>query len=308
MRLKGLTLMEIYQAIILGIIQGLTEFLPVSSSGHLVLGQHLFGLKDVPLYFDVSLHIGTLGAIFIVFFKEIKAIVVAFFYLCFNIIQKKNNLMGDKDTILLILIIAGSIPTAFLGLMFNKMAEQLFSSVTMVGFMLLITGTLLWLTRYISNNVSGNISDNIINERLSEREIPSEKNVLNKKEPQNKFTLQKALMIGVVQGFAVIPGISRSGSTIVAGMFLGLPREEAARFSFLLSIPAIIGAAMLSFSKIETINSIFQPSVLLGTLASFIVGYFALIILLRIVKHGNLYIFAPYCWCIGLFAIIGMLL
>lgn len=277
-------MIETYQAVILGIIQGLTEFLPVSSSGHLVLGQHLFGLIDVPLYFDVSLHIGTLGAVCIVFFKDIKMMIITFFNLFLNCIQgKRVNLTENSNTIMLTLIVVGSVPTAFLGLMFSKVADKLFSSVLMVGFMLIVTGTFLWLIR--------RISDDLIN-----------KNTLK------KFTLKNAIIIGIVQGFAVIPGISRSGSTIVTGLFLGLSREMAAKFSFLLSIPAIIGATVLSFGKVSNIESILQPSVFWGTLASFVVGYFALIMLLRIVKHGRLYLFAPYCWGVGIIAVISTIL
>lgn len=272
--------MEIYQAIVLGVAQGLTEFLPVSSSGHLVLGQYLFGLVDVPLYFDVSLHIGTLAAVFIIFFRDIRGMVAVFCRFCQGRFGKKSiDLSGDPNGKLLLMIIAGSVPTAFIGLMLSKVAETLFSSLMIVGIMLLITGTFLWLSRKAKPDT----------------------------DKSHGLTVKNALIIGVIQGFAVVPGISRSGSTIVAGLFLGLSRETAARFSFLLSIPAILGAAVLSFKDVADPSLMISPPVIWGTIASFITGYFALILLVRIVKQGHLYYFAPYCWCMGIWAIITAL-
>jgi len=271
--------MEIYQAVALGIIQGLTEFLPVSSSGHLVLGQHFFGIREPELLFNVSLHVGTLAAVLLVFYREIGSILAALGRLVSALFDKKADrelFRQDSDLKLALLIVAGSIPTAVLGLLFHQMADRLFSSIVLVGCMLLLTGTFLWTTRRMRNQAVAS----------------------------SDFTLKNGILIGVVQGLAVIPGISRSGSTIIAGLFLGLNREMAARYSFLLSIPAIVGAEGLAFKLYAGRGIHLDLPMLTGTLAAFVVGYGALIVLLRIVKQGRLHLFAPYCWVLGVIAII----
>jgi len=188
-----------------------------------------------------------------------------------------STVWQDPDLKMALLIAIGSIPTAFLGLLFHSLAERLFSSVFLVGCMLLITGTFLWGTRRLSRQSSvdtGHLSP------------------------------AKSVLIGFVQGLAVMPGISRSGSTIVAGLFLGVHRETAARYSFLLSIPAIIGAEGLALkSGLESGVHIDLP-IMLGTLSAFVVGYLALIWLLKIVRQGQLHLFAPYCWILGIGAMI----
>jgi undecaprenyl-diphosphatase len=272
--------MEIYQGIILGILQGLTEFLPVSSSGHLALGQSFFGITEPALFFDVSLHMGTLLAVVVVFFQDIKRMVTALLGLGKQIFSGKKaleTLKKDEDIRFVFLIIAASIPTAILGLGFKPYAHTLFSSVSFVGCMLLVTGTFLWMTRHASQKGDG-VMD---------------------------FSVKRALWVGLCQGLAVIPGISRSGATISAGLFLGIDRETAARFSFLLSIPAILGAELLSLKDfMEQGSSIDVAATLCGTFISFVVGYVALVLLLRIVRKGRLHFFAPYCWALGTVAII----
>ena len=266
-------------AIILGIIQGLTEFLPVSSSGHLVIFQNIFNLKEGALFFDINVHLGTLLVVLICFRQDILSIILSFFR-CTNMLIKQKKSMPeiytDPDFKLAFLIITGSVPTAILGLMFHSIADRLFSSVTMVGLMLICTGFILWFTRYLTK---------------------SERNI-------NGFTIKDSLVIGLVQGFAIIPGISRSGSTIAAGLYLGLGRETAARYSFLLSIPAIIGAEILNIKNLPAGAMLPDNITLLGILASFITGYSALKILLFIVKKGNIYFFAPYCWIAGIVTLI----
>jgi undecaprenyl-diphosphatase len=211
------------EAILLGIIQGLTEFLPVSSSGHLVLFQQIFGLKEAELFFDVCVHLGTLVAVIAVFHREIQNIITALLRLLSLAGQKEKILQqveSDPDSKMALLIIIGSIPTAVLGFMFHSIADKLFSSSFLIGLMLTVTGLLLWITRRAKPGVKGTgIED---------------------------FSRTKAFIIGIVQGLAIIPGISRSGSTISIGLLLGIDRETAARYSFLLSIPAIVGAGLLS--------------------------------------------------------------
>jgi len=266
--------MEPLQSAVLGIIQGLTEFLPVSSSGHLVLLQNLFGIREPELLFDISLHLGTLLAVFIVFYQEILRIFQTLLRLP-ALIKSSGNLksvFADNEEIrILALILAGSLPTAILGILFHKIADQIFGSVWIVGVMLLVTGTLLWFTRQISTEGR----------------------------PLIKVSLRDALMIGLIQGMAIMPGISRSGATISMALFLGMNREIAGRYSFLLSIPAILGALILSLNSTIIQTDIPGKTILLGTVIAGMVGYIALKILLRIVKQGQLYYFAPYCWLLG---------
>ncbi len=269
--------MNTIQSIILGIIQGLTEFLPISSSGHLVIFQHLFGMKEPELFFDISVHMGTLVAVIIFFRKEIWSIILSVVNSVRLLLKKQASLADvykNPDIKLTLLIIIGSVPTAFLGLIFKEIADQLFSSVFIVGCTLIITGSFLWLTRMVKNNV---------------------KNI-------EGFSIKNALVIGVAQGIAIIPGISRSGSTIAAGFFLGLDRETATRYSFLLSIPAILGAEVLGLKDVSA--HAIDATIIFGTLTAGIVGYGALNLLVYMVKKGQLHVFAPYCWVVGIAALV----
>lgn len=264
--------MSIIQAFVLGIVQGLTEFLPVSSSGHLVLFQHLFGLKEPELFFDISVHAGTLVAVILFFRKDLTNMVISLARLGSLFFKKEitfDKLWEDPDSKFAMLIVIGSVPTGIIGLLFKNIAEELFSSVFIVGCTLIVTGTFLWLTRWVSR---------------PGRDI-------------KEFSAAQATIIGIVQGIAITPGISRSGSTIAAGLFLGLNRETAARYSFLLSIPAITGAEILGLKE-AGIHSI-DTAVLIGTVTAGFAGYFALTLLVYIVKKGQLHLFAPYCWLIG---------
>ena len=278
--------METYQAMILGILQGLTEFLPVSSSGHLALGQCFFGMTEPNLFFDVSLHMGTLLAVGVVFREEIFSILNTL--MMFAKALLKGHAGGDSlqkigalpDMRFLFFIVIGSVPTALLGLFIKQYVDLLFRSLNFVGCMLLITGTFLWFTRNISSSTT---EDN-----------------------QGIMAMgwKHALLIGACQGMAVLPGISRSGATITAALFAGIDRETAARFSFLLSIPAIVGAEILSFKDFLSTGIVMDSSIVYGTLISFVVGYLALIALLKIVKNGKIHLFAPYCWVLGTIAIV----
>lgn len=247
-------------AVILGIIQGITEWLPVSSSGHLALMQHFFGVHP-PLIFDMLLHLGTLAA------------VVAYF---------RNDLISLASDILLLdtksegfriglLIILASVPTALIGLTMEDYFAGMFTDIPLVGLALIITGIVLFLTR----NKSG------------------EKNI----------SIVPALVMGLFQGFAVAPGISRSGMTISAGILLGIDRKKAARFSFLLFIPAILGAIMLKSSDALNIgNELIGPAIV-GTLVSAAVGYLAIGALLNLIKKQRFSDFSYYCIVLGIIAI-----
>ena len=245
-------------------VQGLTEFLPVSSSAHLVFFQSISGLKEPRVFFDVVLHLGTLLAVIVFFRNEIVRIV-------------KDLAKGFKgraevlgSTRLLLWIILASIPTGLMGFLLKDWFESLFSQPKTVGVMLLITGLALWLTRYRKGE-----------ERALER-----------------MRWMDALVIGMAQGVAIIPGISRSGATISSGLCLGLERELSGRFSFLLSIPAILGATVLEFRRIESPSEVWVY--LGGAVAAFGVGLVALRVLMRIVRKGKLFNFAYYCWVMGI--------
>ena len=270
--------MELYQAIILGIVQGLAEFLPVSSSGHLVLFQNFFGFEEPELLFDVCLHVGTLVAVCAVFYREILSILGTLIKTP-ALLRSSGGIRPlfaeNEDIRLAVLIVAGSVPTAVLGLLFHRMAEQIFGAVWIVGVMLLITGTLLWLTRL---------------KKGTGRSIEG-------------MTLPDALIIGLIQGMAILPGISRSGSTISVALFLGIDRELAGRYSFLLSIPAILGALVLNLDPSAAQTTIPVTTIITGAVFAGVVGYAALVVLLRLVKNGKLYRFSPYCWLLGVGAL-----
>lgn len=271
--------MEIYQAVTLGIVQGLTEFLPISSSGHLVIGQHLFGLNEAELAFDVCLHLGTLVAVLFYFRQDLLSMITSLGRISGQLVQKKispKDALADPDIKMILLICVGTLPTVIIGLGFHSIAETMFASLLIVGAALLVTGLLLWLTRNI---------------KASDMDI-------------HDFSLAKSLVIGLVQGLSITPGISRSGSTIATGLFLGLSRELAARFSFLLSIPAICGAAILSLKDIQGPGDLSVPVLLSGTVAACLSGYLALSLLVFIVKKGRLFAFAPYCWLLGITVIV----
>lgn len=270
--------MEIFEAVTLGLVQGLTEFLPISSSGHLVIGQHLFGLTEAELVFDVCVHVGTLVAVLFYFRHDLFSMVKTLFQVLSRFSKKDISLSQAwelNDIKLIVLIITGTLPTMVIGLALREIAATLFSSLLIVGVSLIITGLVLWITR----------------------SIPP-------REPRfETFSIKKSLVIGFIQGLSITPGISRSGSTIATALLLGLDRELAARYSFLLSIPAITAAALLSILDLEPGQSLDTVPLLSGMAMACVSGYAALKLLVFIVKKGRLYAFAPYCWIVGACAI-----
>jgi undecaprenyl-diphosphatase len=269
------------QALLLGIIQGLTEFLPISSSGHLVLVQHLLGLREAELSFDVSVHLGTLAAVILFFRRDIYAIMGGLLR-AVRAAASRRSVGDDADRPMVRLaglIVLGSLPTAVVGLLLHQAAERLFASTLITGVMLLVTGALLFTTR----------------PRPALASHPSR--------PLEGLTVKDALLIGLIQGLAVMPGISRSGSTIAVGILTGIRHESAARFSFLLSIPAVAGAALLVLKDAVSQGDLHLPVCLLGGATALIVGYAALALLVFLVEKGRLFLFAPYCWIIGGLAI-----
>jgi len=268
-----------FEAILLGIVQGLTEFLPISSSGHLVLFQHLLGFRQPEILFDVCLHVGTLAAVCAVFFKDILQITTTILRLPAKSRAAgglKNLYRADEAVRMAALIVLGSVPTGLLGLLFHQYAERIFTSVALVGVMLLVTGCMLWFTR-----------------RVTDRGRPA-----------LGLTAKDALLVGLAQGMAILPGISRSGATISAALVVGVDRKTAGRYSFLLSIPAILGALLLEADASMSQTSIPVSTMLIGAVAAAGVGYAALKILLFVVHRGKIYRFAPYCWLVGTTALL----
>lgn len=267
--------MSIFQALFLGIVQGLTEFLPVSSSGHLVIFQHLFGLTEPELFFDVSVHVGTLAAVIVFYRNDIRSIIVSSFQYMALLAKRETSLARIDEypeAKFALMIIIGSVPTAFLGLLFKEAAGRIFSSLVIVGCALIATGTVLLLTRKIENRGTSDIS------------------------------AKNSLVIGFVQGIAIIPGVSRSGSTIATGLFLGLDRRAAARFSFLLSIPAILGAELLHLKDVAAGS--FDLAIMIGMASACVTGYAALRFLVYLVNRGGLHFFSPYCFVAGVAVIL----
>lgn len=272
--------MDIIQALILGIVQGLTEFLPVSSSAHLVFVPYLIGTTS-SLAYDTLLHIGTLVAVVAYFWKDIINMVKSFFSSLLDIPkgQFRKGLQEDQFKKLAWFVIIGTIPAGLAGILLKDFFEGLFSNITAVGFFLIITGFLLWGSEMMSRRISNKTS-------------------------LKEMSVKNSILIGIAQAFAIAPGISRSGATISAGLFLGIERELAARYSFLLSIPAILGAALVQAKDIGSLMDISSVAAIAGFIAAIISGYLAVKFMLKLIKERDLLPFAYYCWIIGPLAII----
>ncbi len=263
--------MDIYEALILGLVQGLTEFLPISSSGHLVIAKNLIGgVKEPGILFEVLLHLGTLLAVLLYFRRDILDILSAL--IPGGGVDDVKREEGRKTALV---VIVGTLPTVVIALLFKDHFERLFQSVQAVSVMLLVTGLLLFL------------SDRV------------------KKTEKRPITIKDALIIGTVQGMAIIPGISRSGSTIATGLFRGIDGERAATYSFLLSIPAICGAVVLHAKEIGHINDGQAIPYLIGIAAAAVSGFFSIKILMKVVSGRKLRYFAFYCWTVGLLSLVS---
>lgn len=268
--------LELLEAAFLGVVQGATEFLPVSSSAHLVIFQNLMGLKEPELLLDVTLHAATLLAIVLLYRGDLYEMGRQFFSAVAGLGSGRplgSIWRAHPHLRLTVYLAAGTVPAALAGVLFRDHLERLFGSPAAASAMLLVTGTLLFLTR----------------------SRPSQGRRLD------AFTLRDSLWIGAAQSVALLPGISRSGATIAAGIFCGVDRDLAARFSFLLSVPAIVGANALELGGLSANPGGPGAVVLLsGALAAFATGYGALKLLVRIVHRGNLSLFCYYCWALGL--------
>ncbi len=254
--------MTILQALILGAVQGLTEFLPISSSGHLVLVPVLFGWQPHPLVFDTFLHLGTTMAVVIYFWRDLLGALR-------STLSKDSE--ASKNRNLLVLLIVGSIPAGIIGFLFEDYFELYFRSVTSVAIFLLLGSVLMFLAEKLYTRV------------WDANRIKDEKSI----------SWQKSLIIGLFQSLALFSGFSRSGSSISGGMLFGLSREMAARFSFLLSVPIVVVAA--TFKIYDSFNLFVLDGALVGGFfASFVSGYIAIDFLLKFLKSNKLYVFIVY--------------
>ncbi len=270
--------MNLLQAVLMGIVQGLSEFLPISSSAHLVFTSNFYkvfkGIEIVQhsneeVFFDIMLHFGTLIAVLIFFRKDIAAIIKALWE------GVKTKDFSNREAKLGLYIIIGTIITIILALPMQGFAEKLVFSPEIVGLLLVATGILLFGAEYFSNHHQKN----------------------------NEMTLKNSILIGLAQGLAVLPGLSRSGWTIATGLFSGLDRVTAARYSFLLSIPIILGASMLyPVIKIDLHEALTYNwiAILWGTIASGMVGYLCIKYFMKFLAKFSLAIFGYYCVIVGL--------
>lgn len=261
------------KSIILGLIQGLTEFLPVSSSGHLVLSQHfLNSANDNSMTFEVFLHLGSLLAVLIFFRKDIWQLIKSLIFF------KKDQYKNDRKIVLWLMI--GTFVTGAIGFAFSDQFESMFSDPLLVAMFLSITGLVIYL------------SDLIVDKSIQIHEMG----------------WKRALIIGLGQSIAITPGISRSGTTIAFSLFTGLKRSQAARFSFLLSVPAILGANLKEFSNISALDHTQFMNYLGGFIAAFISGYFVIGILLKLIGAAKLKYFSYYCWAVSLVSVVLILM
>jgi undecaprenyl-diphosphatase len=269
-------MISLLQAALLGLLQGVTEFLPVSSSGHLVLAQSLFHLQENSLLLDTILHLGTVGAIILFFWRDLWLLALSLrspFQLGLS-----GAWRDDPYFRLLIWLGIATLPAGLAGVLFNDWFEAAFNSPRMVGLAFFVTAGLLFLSRLAGKTGI----------------------------PLVKLGWRQTLIVGFAQAVAVTPGISRSGSTIVAGLLSGLDREAAGRFGFLLAIPVILGAVLLQVLKVKDLPPGFIAVALTGFVVSFVSGYLSLRILLHFVRRGRLHWFGGYCVLAGLFALLLM--
>jgi undecaprenyl-diphosphatase len=247
-----------FEAIILGIVQGATEFLPVSSSGHLVIFQTLLGVRMSGVVFEVAVHVATLVSILVVYRTRVGSLAV-------------GAVRRDPASLRYVgLLVVATLPAAVVGLMFEDAVEALFENPVAPGVALLVTGLILWTSRSAMPRATGSVP-----------------------------TWTAALLIGVAQAFAIIPGISRSGSTVVAALWLGVAPRDAAAFSFLMAVPAIAGAAVLQLGELGAEGGPSTPALVLGGVFAAVTGVLAIRTFVAMLARESFHFFAPYCWIVG---------
>jgi undecaprenyl-diphosphatase len=268
--------MELLESFLLGILQGVTEFLPVSSSGHLVLAQELLNQNlERGITFEIVVHFGSLFSILIYFRKRIAEILMNTFAYLIDTANYKKNWSENYDMRVSCYILLSMIPAGIVGFTMKDNIEGLFSNPGLVSLMLIVTGTILYSNKFIGDGAS-------------------------------KVTPSKAFLVGVGQAFAMLPGISRSGTTITLGNYLGIKRDQIAEFSFLMLIPVLAGAMLLEAGNLSSSGSesYSAAALIVGFMASLVSGYFSLKYLIKLFKSKGLHYFSYYCWSVGLLGII----
>ena len=269
------------ESIVLGLVQGLTEFLPVSSSGHLALLQHFFGVRsDSVMIFTVMLHVGTLVSVFIMYRSDIWILIKELFLTIKDLFTGKGLRLQERPMRKLgVMIIVATIPTTVMGLGLNKFFEALNTNIPAIGIAWIVTDFLLF---------------------FADRTGDGNRNI-------EKMNFRNGVFIGVMQGIAICPGVSRSGSTMVGGLLTGLEREFAVKFAFLISIPTILGAAVLEIP--QALNATASGSMeagpmLAGIVVAAVSGVLAIKAMIKVVVAQKLKYFSYYVWALGIFAIV----
>lgn len=291
-------IMNIIQSVFLGIVQGITEFLPVSSSGHLAILQNLFHINtESTMLFDILLHIGTLAAVFTVYHKDIRKMITAFFQIIGNLFfnlrifflnrihktsLKYRRVVHNNYQKFVVLIFISTIPTALIGFAGRELVSAASSTLLIPGICLLMTGVLLLIA---DNSPEG-------------RKVPKD------------ISAKNAILIGIAQGFSTLPGLSRSGTTITACLLCGMDRRFAVKYSFLLSVPAVLGAAVLELrdAAAEPLSASALGVSLAGMVTAAVVGYISIKTLLILVRGKKFKYFSYYCFAAGVLAIAGYFL
>ncbi|MCR4745358.1 MAG: undecaprenyl-diphosphate phosphatase [Lachnospiraceae bacterium] len=279
--------MSILQAVLLGILQGLAEFLPISSSGHLAIFQNLFhigeGTEDMFL-FDILLHLGTLISIFVAFHKDIWKLITETLGMLNDLFMNLVSKIKGGETVrvvrtgyrkFVLMVIISTIPTGIIGILLKDITEAASKTLIMPGIFLLMTSVLLF---------------------IADKAPDGEKN-------PKTATYLDSVILGVAQGLATLPGISRSGTTITTALLCGFEKKYAVKYSFIMSIPAVLGACVLEISDAK--GTAIEPSYIVGLIVSAVVGYAAIKTMLVIVRKKKYIIFSIYCLIAGLVAIIG---
>lgn len=257
------------RAIILGLIQGLTEFLPVSSSGHLALAQKLMGGQPPDIHMEIFLHFGTLLALVAVYYRKLGTLLASS---ARAVVGKRRP--GDSANLLFVGYLAiGTVPALFLGYFFHELIEDVFDRVYTISILFLVTGMILFFTRF-------------------------------PKERRQRISVVDSVVVGFAQALALLPGISRSGLTISAGIFRGINKSEAADFAFLLAVPVILIISVYDFFRVSVAGLESLSHYLVGMVCALIVGYGAVRLLLTLVRKGRLFYFSFYCWFIGVASLI----
>ena len=285
--------MSVFQSIFLGILQGIAEFLPISSSGHLAVAQRLFALEDVPLLFDIFLHLATLGAVVLFFHKTI----IRLFCVLERWLTRKSREEDKSDLSMIVALLLGTFITGVIGIFFSDIVPTIPEKIICGGF--IVTALILILSDFVDSK--NQKKREALGTQNDEKVVATDGSVAG----AQTVKPWQGLLIGFAQGLGVLPGISRSGSTIAGALLCGVDRKISGEFSFLLSIPAILGAFILELKDFGSMSSsIGVGAVIAGCVAAFLSGFFALSVLMKIIKKGHLQWFALYLIPVGILGII----